>query len=171
MDNLNALEEKYLKVGQLFSENNFEEGRILLLEMLEEYPLYGRAHNRLAWLYHRLFTNYRKAEEHYLLGMKHSPEYPWTYVNYILLLNELNWHDALKSHAQKALNIKGVDRPFIYYELGRSYEKNYGFAEAWRNYRSAYREAVDEWDAHFYKRNMKRARAKMTLGWKLYFLS
>ena len=112
------LEEKFLKADRLISENKLGEAAKMLEEILEEAPDYGKAHNHLGWLFETKFKNLTRAEEHYRLALKFSPDYTAAYYNYCYLLSSLRKFDELEKTLEHAIRVSGISYATIYNEYG-----------------------------------------------------
>src|SRR5689334_16522217 len=134
----NYLAEQYfMEAMELMSDWKFAEAKEKLEEIVDMEPGYGRAHFRLGWLYYFKFYDYERANYHLRLAIKFSPEFPVSYYTYAFLLNEINHLGAMKTHAARALAVRGVDASIIYNELAKTFELNGNYAEAICNYRNA----------------------------------
>ncbi|MCI0751033.1 MAG: tetratricopeptide repeat protein [Flammeovirgaceae bacterium] len=110
------LEEKFLQADRFINENRLKEAATLLEEILAEAPDFGKAHNHMGWLYETKFKNYAKAEEHYRLALKFSPEYPAAYYNSAYLLSALRRFDDLEKLLTDAIKVPGINYATIYNE-------------------------------------------------------
>lgn len=116
-ENINYdLEEKFLKADKLISENKISDAAKLLEEILEEAPDYGKAHNHMGWLFETKFKNLQRAEEHYRLALKFSPDYSAAYYNYCYLLSSLRKFDELEKLLEHAIRVSGISYATIYNE-------------------------------------------------------
>jgi Tfp pilus assembly protein PilF len=112
------LEEKFLNADKLISENKLSDAAKLLEEILEEAPDYGKAHNHMGWLFETKFKNLARAEEHYRLALKFSPDYTAAYYNYCYLLSSLRKFDELEKVLEHAIRVSGISYATIYNEYG-----------------------------------------------------
>ena len=112
------LEEKFLTADKLISENKLSDAAKLLEEILEEAPDYGKAHNHMGWLFETKFKNLARAEEHYRLALKFSPDYTAAYYNYCYLLSSLRKFDELEKVLEHAIRVSGISYATIYNEYG-----------------------------------------------------
>ena len=112
------LEEKFLTADRLISENRLSEAAKTLEEILEEAPDFGKAHNHLGWLYETKFKNMKRAEEHYRLALKFTPDYTAAYYNYCYLLSSLRKYDELEKLLNEAIKVSGISYATIYNEYG-----------------------------------------------------
>lgn len=112
------IEEKFLKADQLISENKLSEAAKMLEDILSEVPDFGKAHNHMGWLYETKFKNLTRAEEHYRLALKFSPDYTAAYYNYCYLLSSLRKYDELEKLLEKAIGVSGISYATIYNEYG-----------------------------------------------------
>ena len=112
------IEEKFLQADQLIGENRLSEAAKLLEDILSEAPDFGKAHNHMGWLFETKFKNYLRAEEHYRLALKFSPDYTAAYYNYCYLLSSLRRYEELETLLVKAVGVSGISYATIYNEYG-----------------------------------------------------
>lgn len=112
------IEEKFLQADQLIGENRLSEAAKLLEDILCEAPDFGKAHNHMGWLFETKFKNFLRAEEHYRLALKFSPDYTSAYYNYCYLLSSLRRYDELEDLLRKAVGVSGISYATIYNEYG-----------------------------------------------------
>lgn len=112
------IEEKFLKADQLIADNRLSEAAKMLEDILSEAPDFGKAHNHLGWLFETKFKNYQRAEEHYRLALKFSPDYTAAYYNYCYLLSSMRKYDELERLLEKAVGVSGINYATIYNEYG-----------------------------------------------------
>lgn len=112
------IEEKFLKADQLIGENKLSEAAKMLEDILLEVPDFGKAHNHMGWLYETKFKNLSRAEEHYRLALKFSPDYTAAYYNYCYLLSSLRKYDELEKLLQEAIGVSGISYATLYNEYG-----------------------------------------------------
>lgn len=112
------IEEKFLKADQLIAENKLSEAAKMLEDILEEAPDFGKAHNHMGWLFETKFKNFQRAEEHYRLALKFSPDYTAAYYNYCYLLSALRKFDELENLLKHAIAVSGISYATIYNEYG-----------------------------------------------------
>jgi Tfp pilus assembly protein PilF len=112
------LEEKFLNADKMIGENRLGDAARLLEEILEEAPDYGKAHNHMGWLFETKFKNLKRAEEHYRLAIKFSPDYSAAYYNYCYLLSALRKFDELEKLLEHAIRVSGISYATIYNEYG-----------------------------------------------------
>jgi Tfp pilus assembly protein PilF len=112
------IEEKFLQADQLISESKLSEAAKMLEDILEEAPDFGKAHNHMGWLYETKFKNLTRAEEHYRLALKFSPDYTAAYYNYCYLLSSLRKFDELEKLLEHAIGVSGISYATLYNEYG-----------------------------------------------------
>ncbi|MEO7312189.1 MAG: hypothetical protein ABIX01_17430 [Chitinophagaceae bacterium] len=122
--------EMMLEVDQLISDGKIPEATDLLNEVLAEAPDYGRAHNHLGWIYDVKLKLLDKAEEHYKLAIKFSPEYASGYTNYAFLLSSQRRFSELEAVLKKAELCPTINRATIANEYGIMYESMGKFDDA-----------------------------------------
>jgi tetratricopeptide (TPR) repeat protein len=129
------LEEKFIEADNLIKDNLLSEAVNFLNDILAEAPDFGKAHNHLGWIYETKIKDYTKAEEHYKLALKFSPEYTATYYNYSILLSTLRRYNELLTLLDKAVNIAGINLATIYNEYAIMYESQGKYDEAIKYYK------------------------------------
>ncbi len=129
IDNSNP-SEMMLEVDQLISDNKIAEAKDLLDEILVSEPGFGRAHNHLGWIYDVKLKQPDKAEEHYKLAIKFSPEYASGYTNYAFLLSGQRRFTELEVVLKKAELCPTINRATIANEYGIMYESLGKFDDA-----------------------------------------
>jgi tetratricopeptide (TPR) repeat protein len=112
------LEEKFLTADRLIGENRLSEAAKTLEDILAEAPDFGKAHNHLGWLFETKFKNLQRAEEHYRLALKFSPDYTAAYYNYCYLLSSLRKYDELEKLLGDAIKVSGISYATLYNEYG-----------------------------------------------------
>lgn len=128
-DNSKAAE-MMLEVDQLISDNKIMEATDLLNEILAIEPGYGRAHNHMGWIYDAKLKLLDKAEEHYKLAIKFSPDYASGYTNYAFLLSGQRRFGELEAVLKKAELCPNINRATIANEYGIMYESLGKFDDA-----------------------------------------
>ncbi|MES2775912.1 MAG: hypothetical protein V4722_17180 [Bacteroidota bacterium] len=122
--------EMMLEVDQLISDGKIPEAVDVLNEILAEAPDYGRAHNHMGWIYDVKLKLLDKAEEHYKLAIKFSPEYASGYTNYAFLLSSQRRFTELEVVLKKADLCPTINRATIANEYGIMYESLGKFDDA-----------------------------------------
>ena len=153
--------ERYIENAEkAFEQNDYMEGMRLLEEALTIEPNYGKAHNHMGWLYLFQLNDWEKAEIHLRLALKHAPNYGPPYIHMSHLLFEKRKFDEFTRLLEKALNIGGVQKSFIYNEFGRMFEVNKKIRKAVQHYKKAVRWSFSDQDIAIYRDNMRRCRDK-----------
>jgi Tfp pilus assembly protein PilF len=143
MSNTFLADEKFLEADLLIKETKVSDALALLNEILEDYPDYGKAHNHLGWIYETKLTDYKRADEHYRMAVKFSPEYPSVYYNYAILLSTLQRFDELEQLLAKALAIPGINKGTIHNEYGIMYESQGKYDDAIKHYKEYIKNLFD----------------------------
>lgn len=112
------IEEKFLQADQLIGEARLSEAAKMLEDILVEAPDFGKAHNHMGWLFETKFKNLVRAEEHYRLALKFSPDYTAAYYNYCYLLSSLRKFDELEKLLERAISVSGISYATLYNEYG-----------------------------------------------------
>ncbi len=136
-------EELFIEADALIKENSLGEAVNTLERILADDPSFGKAYNHLGFIYETKFQDYIKAEEFYILSLKHQPNYVSAYYNYAYLLSILKRYDDLKRLLDTALTIPGINQGTIYNELGIMNESLCKYDLAIENYENAIRNYFD----------------------------
>ena len=160
-------EDLFFEADELISENKIQEAKEILLELLAEYPDYGRAHNHLGWLYNVKFNNYPKAKQHYELALKFASDYHAVYSNYSYLLIDMNMFDEMIQFGNKVVKNKIADEATIYNKIAQAYELKGNLIEAFKHYKKAVSSCINNKFLEDLYASINRVRGKMTLLQKL----
>lgn len=156
-----TIEEKYLKAIQKFSFGNSPKAKILLEEILEDEPSYGKAHCLLGCIYYFDLSEYGLAKKHFDLALEFSPQYPDTYYNYMVMLLDLDQKELLVQLAQSALKVHGISKAEVYFYLGQIHEKEKKWELAIQYYRKAFHHSICNEDMYRFQKDMGRIEKKM----------
>ena len=155
--------EMMLEVDQLLAENKIADALTVLNEILAETPDFGRAHNHMGWIYDVKLKMPDKAEEHYKLAIKFSPDYPSGYTNYAYLLSAQRRFEELENLLQAAEKCPGINRAAVSNEFGIMYESLGRFEDAIMHYKSYILFAFDEKMIDTAVANIQRCKRKKEL--------
>ena len=168
MDGISFIENQFIKADTLITEGNVSEAKVVLEEILAEYPDFGKAHNHLGWIYCVRLSNYEKAEYHYKLAIKFDPSYPSSYINYTYLLVDLGKFEEAKELIFNTLkNVVGIDKSSYFSELGRISEFEANYTEAYQYYKKSLNLAFSKSFIDNMNANMARVKDKMSTFEKL----
>lgn len=140
METYYTIEEKYLKAVEKIDFGRTAKALALLKEIIENDPLYARAHYQLGKIYYYDLNDYQTAGFHFKTCMELEPSFPDTYFHYLNLVVFLNMGKLVNVVAEKALKTPGVDAADIHEALGLFFEKN----KNWEQSLGAYRQALME---------------------------
>ena len=153
--------EQYIrKAEKLFEEYMIEEGKMILEGLLEEEPGYGKAHNHLGWMYLYHEDEEEKAEMHLKYSILFDPSFAPTYLHLACLYIRKNEYQKALEILEKGLEAKDAYKVLIYELKGQSYEGLEQYSTALKNYKSALRFALNDWEASSIETNIKRTRKK-----------
>lgn len=159
----NRAENLFFEADQLIEENQIVEAKEMLIELLAEFPDYGRAHNHLGWLYNLKFNNYPKAKTHLELAVKFAPDYHAAYSNYAYLLIDMNLNDEMITFGEKVIQSSVVDKSTIYNKMGQAYELKGDVFNAYKHYKLAIKETINNKTLDSIYASLQRLRRKMSL--------
>ncbi|WP_075343272.1 tetratricopeptide repeat protein [Tenacibaculum agarivorans] len=163
----NRAENLFFEADQLIEENRIVDAKEMLIDLLAEYPDYGRAHNHLGWLYNLKFNNYPKAKKHLELAIKFAPDYHAAYSNYSYLLIDMNLNDEMITFGSKVLGSPVVDRSTIYNKMGQAYELKGDVLNAYKHYKLAVKETLNNKTLDTIYASVNRVKGKMSLMQRL----
>lgn len=154
------IEADFDKADELLNDKRIQEGKEILLSIIEREPAYGKAHNHLGWVYERHENDYENAEKEYKLAMQYSPEYGAGYINYAYLLSAQKRFDELEKQLQLCETIPDVSRPNLAKEWAYLYEDTMRFDQSIAKYKEW---ALSQFDSEMLDKineDIKRCRLK-----------
>ena len=160
-------EDLFFEADSLIDDNKIKEAKEVLIDLLNEYPDYGRAHNHLGWLYSVKFNNHQKAKNHLELALKFSPDYQGAYSNYAYLLVEMNKYDELIEFGKKYADKGVADSGTIYNKMAQAYELKGELIEAYKHYKLAIKGAINNQFLEELYASLNRLKSKMSIFQKL----
>lgn len=163
----NEAEDLLFEVDQLISDNKIVEAKNLLIEVLENYPDYGKAHNHLGWIYHYKMIDYEKAERHYKLALRYAPKYHAPYANYSYLLIDKGQNDEMLKFGQQSYNKENVDKGTIANQMAKAYELKGELKPAYTYYTLAKQQGMANGFVEEVNASLHRVRDKMNIVQKL----
>jgi tetratricopeptide (TPR) repeat protein len=159
----NKMEELYLEAEADIRNNSYVEAFRKYESILYEEPGNGPTLNSLGWLYKTQIEDYKKAEKFYLACMNSSPNYPHAYINYAVLLTDMERFEELAKHLEKCLTIATIDKSMIYFRYGTMEELKLSFREAITYYEKAILVSLNDEKIKEYQDNISRCKVKMEL--------
>lgn len=160
-------ENLFFEADQLIDENKIIEAKETLIDLLREYPDYGRAHNHLGWIYSVKLNNHSKAKKHLELALKFAPDYQGAYSNYSYLLIEMNLYDEMINFGKKTVNDKTADKGTIYNKMAQAYELKDELMKAFEFYKFAIKGAVNNQFLDEVYASINRVKGKMNIFQKI----
>src|SRR6476469_9142746 len=94
-------------------------------------------HNSLGWIYKTQMDDYVNAENHYKAAINGDLSYPHSYLNYMILLMDLERYKDLQTLAKRASKVEAVDKAWIQHRLGLVEELQLQFDQAISLYEKA----------------------------------
>lgn len=161
MDRYNDAEARFLHADALMSNGEIVEAKDILIGILEDEPDYGRAHNHLGWIYVAKLSDYERAGYHLRLAVKFAPDYPAGYFNYGNFLIETGDWEQLGKLAEKALQVTGMYRPYVYRFFAAFHEMSGRPKMAMKFLKQARIESLDQESLVHIESEIKRLKNKM----------
>jgi len=140
MDTYYTIDEKYLQAVDELCFGETPKALQLLNEIINNDPLYARAHYQLGKIYYYDVLDYQTAGYHFKTCMELEPSFPDTYFHYLHLVVFLNMEKQVINIVAKALATPGVNAAAIHNLLGLFLEKN----KQWAKASAAYNDALIE---------------------------
>ncbi|MFD0764958.1 hypothetical protein ACFQZI_08830 [Mucilaginibacter lutimaris] len=131
MDTYYTIEEKYLQAVEELSYGETPKALNLLNELINNDPLYARAHFQLGKIYYYDLKDYQTAGYHFKTCMEIDPLFCDNYFHYLSLVVFLKMDKQVKAVADKALITPGVSASSIYELLGLYAEKTKNGLKRW----------------------------------------
>ncbi len=164
MDTYYTIEEKYLQAVNEAVYGETPKGLQLFKEIINNDPLYARAHYQLGKIYFYEIQDYQSAGYHFKTCVELEPSFPDVYNHYLSLVVFLNMDNKVDDIAAKALITPGVDAADIYQILGLFAEKNKNWADALNAYRTAFMEVIGKKQKSDVEASIDRVKSKIQQG-------
>jgi tetratricopeptide (TPR) repeat protein len=158
--------EVYLEAENDIKNNNYTEAFKKYESILFDEPGNAATHNSLGWIYKTQMDNYAKAENHYLAAIKSEPGYPYAYINYALMLMELERFEEMEALIENALKVSSVEKTTLYYRLALGNEIQLKFDEAISCYEKAILYCLNDEKIKSYRTDIERVEEKKQLAKK-----
>jgi tetratricopeptide (TPR) repeat protein len=159
-----TLEQKYLYAVEEVNYRDAAKGLHLLNQIIEDDPLYARAHYQLGRVYYYDIQDYQSAGFHFKTCMELEPSFPDNYFHYLSLVVFLNMATLVKKVAAKALEVPGVCESEIHNLLGLFAEQRKDWGSALKAYREAYTAVINKEDKEEIAESISRVKEKINLG-------
>lgn len=157
---LSKADEMFFDADEKIRDGRIVEAKDILVNLINQFPEYGRAYNHLGWIYETKYKDYVKAEEYYRKALEFAPDYPAVYLNYAIVLSSLEKFDALESLLNQALSVPGIAKDKVYNEFGIMYELKGDFITAIDYYKKAINSSLAEKDIDIYRESINRCKTK-----------
>lgn len=158
--------EVYLEAENDVLNKNYVEAFRKYTSILFEEPGNAPTHNSLGWIYKTQMDDYRNAEKHYRAAISGDPAYPHAYLNYIVLLMDLERFDDLSQIVNKAMEVEAIDKSWLHHRLGLVKELQLKLDEAIVYYEKAMLLTLNEDKIKSYKEDIERCEEKKGLAEK-----
>lgn len=150
------------------ADNQIKDGRIVeaidtLTHILELDLEYGKAYNHLGWIYETKYKNYTKAEECYKLALRYAPDYTAIYLNYAILLSNLEKYNELAPLLDKAFEVKGINKSKVWNEYAIMYEMQGNYEKAIEAYKKSIQLSLNNEDIDIFEKSIERCEKKTKL--------
>jgi tetratricopeptide (TPR) repeat protein len=117
----------------------------------------------MGWLFETKFKNLVRAEEHYRLALKFSPDYAAAYYNYCYLLSSLRKYEELEKLLERAIGVSGISYATIYNEYGLMREMQGDIDDAIHYFRLHIKNSFDAKSIETAAESIKRCERKKQL--------
>lgn len=126
--------DEYEFAKQLYQEEKYPEAKAKLIAIVTKNPGHYEAQNYLAFLYEHKEKNIAKAEEHYLLSLKHGPDYSAANLNYASFLSANGRLDEAEARLKKC-NTLNVNQSMLAFEWAYLLEQRQKYDHAIEKYK------------------------------------
>lgn len=137
-------EEYILKAKDHIDCWDYIQAKRLLMELLEDQPDHGRAHQLLGWIYASQLNQYDMAEVHFKMAIRFEPYHATTYSDYIYLLKMTSRYKEMIKFAERAEKVEGVNLAYIQRNKAEAYEMLRDYKKAISTYSEAIINTLDE---------------------------
>jgi len=158
------LEETYLEAEADIKEGNFVEAYRKYEAILLEDPTNGPTLNSLGWLSKTQIEDFTKAEAYYKGSIAADALYPHSYLNYAILLTDMERLEELEELLQTCFRIPTVEKSWVYMKLGLMEELKLNFKAAISNHEKAILVAINDEKIKDYQQNINRCKSKIELS-------
>ena len=156
-------EELYLEAEADIRNNSYVEAFRKYETILYEEPGNAPTLNSMGWLYKTQIEDYKKAEKFYQACINSNSLYPHAYINYAVLLTDMERFNELKKHLEKCLTVPTIDKAMIYLRYGIMEELKMNFADAISWYERAILMTLSDEKIKDYQDYINRCRSKLDL--------
>lgn len=156
-------EEYFFEADRLINEDQVNEAAVVLRELVTRFPDFGKAYNHLGFLYETKYRDPAQAEIYYKKCLELAPDYPALYLNYSVLLSSQERYSELESLLEKGLEVPGINKAKLYYEVGIMRETKAEFDQAVDAYRKSIQFSFVEGDIALYQSAIQRVETKKGL--------
>jgi tetratricopeptide (TPR) repeat protein len=160
MENEINMEEQILEADKLYNDGDYAECKRILLDILDQEPGFGRAHDMIGCLYLFVLDDPDKAVKHMKLAVKFDPSNTTALINCTRALNYRNRHTELMEITSQALKVESINKCIIFSERGKSFEKCENVKAALENYYEAEKFAITDQEVEIVKTGIKRLKRK-----------
>jgi len=155
--------EIYLEAENDVINKNYVEAFRKYESILFDEPGNAATHNSLGWIYKTQMDDYVNAENHYKAAINGDPSYPHSYLNYMILLMDLERYKDVQALARRANKVEAVDKAWIQHRLGLVEELQLQFEQAINLYEKAILLSLNEDKIKGYKEDIARCEEKIAL--------
>ncbi|HWZ04082.1 MAG TPA: tetratricopeptide repeat protein [Mucilaginibacter sp.] len=164
MDTYYTIEEKYLQAVEEVNYGESPKAFQLLKEIIDNDPLYARAHFQLGKIYYYEIRDYQTAGYHFKTCMDLEPSFPDNYFHYLSLVVFLRMEKQANHIIEKALEVPGVNISSIYELQGLFFEKSKNFSKALNAYQRASVEVTTKDHSDTIEESLDRVKEKIRRG-------
>ncbi|HYG04060.1 MAG TPA: hypothetical protein VD927_16555 [Chryseosolibacter sp.] len=153
--------EKYLQEAEgLIINGQTDEGLNILNSLLYEEPGYGVLHNYLGWAYMYFAKDAVRAELHFTMAMRFSPDYapPFLHMGN-MLMQAARYNEAIATFSE-GLNKKEALRSALLEGMAQALEMTGAYRQAVRKYKEAAQSTMIDFEVDRILKSVKRCRRK-----------
>ncbi len=157
---LSKADEMFFDADDKIRNGQIVEAKDILINLINQFPEYGRAYNHLGWIYETKYKDYATAENYYRKALEFAPDYPAVYLNYAIVLSSMEKFDELEKLLNQALTVPGISKDKIFNEFGIMYELKGEFLKAIDFYKKAINASLADKDIEIYRESINRCKTK-----------
>ncbi|WP_207425022.1 hypothetical protein [Pedobacter sp. SYSU D00535] len=169
MDIYCTTDERYIQAIEELRYGEAAKSLRLFNELLLADPGYARAYFQVGILNYYYTQDYQAAGYYFGKCIELEPGFPEAYQEFLKLLVFLNMKKKAGELASQALKVPGMERSFIYQQLGLLEEKNQDDRKALDLYRKAYACVLEKEEADNLKEAIGRVKEKLQRGEKFVY--
>lgn len=125
------------RAERFITENQVDEGLLILNNLLFEEPGYGSLHNHLGWAHFYFTGDWTKAELHFQMAIKFDSNFAPAYLHLGNLYNRKELYSMAIEKFNTGLQLQNANKPAFLEGIAQAYEMKRAFGRAIKFYKEA----------------------------------